>query len=103
LIISDYKYWMFIALGFLNRLFRASKLILTFADSKTKYNIFYKKSAWLRTSFSQHRIDKFAKGHHPGMDCRGLGYTEVNPAITLPASHIPTLWIPAIHNGMMAT
>jgi len=42
LIISDYKYWMFIALGFLSRLFRASKLILTFVGSKTKYNIFYK-------------------------------------------------------------
>ena len=40
------------------------------------------------------------KGRHPGMDCRGLGYMDVNPAVTGMVSHILVPWIPAIHAGM---
>ncbi|NOT13696.1 MAG: hypothetical protein HOP23_18040 [Methylococcaceae bacterium] len=40
------------------------------------------------------------KLRHPGMDCRGPGYMDVNELMT---SHVPVFWIPAIHAGMTAT
>jgi hypothetical protein len=43
------------------------------------------------------------KGRHPEWIDVALGYTDVYQAITLAKSHIPVLWMPAIHSGMVTT
>ncbi|MDD5577844.1 MAG: hypothetical protein PHY16_01025 [Methylobacter sp.] len=40
-------------------------------------------------------ILRVLKRRHPGMHCRGPGYTDVNSAIILGESHILVLWMHA--------